>query len=167
MGRLAMILLLLGTFTLAALTPQEKTILRHARDNAIVARTENQKIKTYVEWADQEIARAWQYAAETKAAAEQTGRDINDAYEREKACAKKVEYMEPFWVAGHKWFGLGAIWLGVQMLLKNLLVLAIVLVVLSGLIWLATLAFPWLKIPLAIVGRFVRFLVDKIKNRKK
>ena len=151
----------------SALTPKEREIVLHAKAQLEAAQAEQKHSKDLADWAMQSNQEAWDFAASTKAAADQTGREIDIAHQHEKDQAAYIGTMEPVYKAVTRWFSLGAFVWGAQQLVKHLLILALFATGLLLALWALTFVFPFLMPIFQIVINFFTMILRKIADRFK
>ncbi len=139
-NKLALILFLAVASQAAALTTNERQLVRTARQEiaAGIAKFGEMDAKLQVAGlqateAAQRALEAEQNAQAAQDSASETGRrietlssDIDKAQKRADALATENAKMKPVYDRVHKWFGLGAIFFGLGLLAKNVFILVAV-----------------------------------------
>lgn len=150
-----LLILLLFAASAFALTPTERKIVQHAQTELHAG------IAKYNE-ADARAAAAAQHAGEADAHANDTdgklkvlSGEIETAHKNEQTLAGQVKKYKGFWDAGHKYWGIGAIGLGIGLLFKHLLIAAAVLLALGVGLYIASFFFPVISVGLTVVRKFI------------
>lgn len=124
-----------------------------AKGDTELAKTEFEQAFTISGIVDKSASEAAEAAAKTAAQIGALEQEINTHHENEKRLAALAEKYKGFWESGHKWWGLGAVVLGVAILTKHLFILAAVLVLLCVLLWGLSMVFPALSpVLFAVIG---------------
>jgi hypothetical protein len=163
-------LILFASFSLSfGLTPKEREIVLHAKNQLEAAVAEQQHSKDLAAWAMQSNQEAWDYAGQTKAAADLTGQEIKTAHQHEKEQASYITKLEPVYKAVTRWFSLGAFVWGTQQLLKHLVILALFGIGLMLAFWGLTFVFPFLlpvfRIVTGLLTRFLKSIENRIEKK--
>lgn len=119
----------------------------------------------YAAWADTELANAWRYEVEVGERVSTLSGQIDAAHKHEQELADWQAKYEPVIKQVNKWFGLGAIIYGVKKLAGNILILAAVLAVATGLIYALSFVFPFVGIAYRwVIGVFSR-VVNLVRRK--
>lgn len=118
----------------------------------------------YAVWADTELANAWRYEKEVGERVSTLSGQIDAAHKHEKELADWQAKYEPVIKQVNKWFGVGAIIYGVKKLAGNLLILAAVLALATGIIYALSFAFPIFGIAFRWVKGLVFVVLGKVGN---
>lgn len=97
--------------------------------SAVASALERSKAENELAW--EFVAKAQDKTDETLTRIEPLEKAIKTSHKNEVELAQKLTKYEAFWTSGHKWFGLGAIALGVGLILKHLFIGLAILVVLG------------------------------------
>jgi hypothetical protein len=140
------------------LTPTERKIIIHAKEHLGLAKQENIQAWDEANKAYNKAHEAEQRAAETDKQIDITKGQIKVAHDNEKRLGGLVAKYEPFWIQGHKWWGIGAIGLGVGILVKHLFVTiaVVLLLIVAGLV--LAFFFPFLIPLFRMIGNFFGML---------
>lgn len=165
-----------------ALTPAERSVLRDARSQLKTAISQFQDVNVklgdagkQIEAANQHAAEADgraaaaethaasadQHAAETDAKAKKTGEEIETAHKNEQTMANAVAVMKPIYDQVYKYWGIGAIILGFQILGKHLLILAAVLIGIGLALWIASFFTPVIGIGLTAARKIIAAIIAR------
>lgn len=151
-----------------ALSPAEKKLVHQARAELKKAQTEYSQAKSETAQAKLENEASAQHAKETEDRIAPLSAAIDASHKNEQRLGDLVQKYEPFYIQGHKWWGIGAIIAGFGILATHLLILAGAIITLCVIVWILSML-PWfsfLQIPVQIAGRFFRSLRDKILKKK-
>jgi hypothetical protein len=165
-----------------ALTPAERRVVEDARGKLKEATAQFEQVKAKLGDAGRQIeeankhaaesdaraaaaethaASADQHAAETDLAAKKTGEEIETAHKNEQTMANAVAEMKPIYDQVYKYWGIGAIILGFQILAKHLLILAAVLIGIGLALWIASFFFPVIGVGFKAVRRVTALGITK------
>jgi hypothetical protein len=147
------------------LTPKEREIVLHAKAQLESAQAEQKHSRDLAAWATQSNQQAWDFANATKAAADQTGKEINTAHQHEKEQASYIAQIEPVYKAVTRWWDIGAFVWGAKQLIKHLLILALFGTGLMLAFWGLTFAFPFLLPAFRIALIPFEWLIKHIEAR--
>lgn len=158
-------ILLLTASTACGLTPVEKAQLKQVQALVHTAISKWSESETHIALADQRAQEAIDHALVTDHRADMLQVDLDQHYENEKRLSSMVNQYKPFWDTGHKWWGIGAIGLGLGILLKHALITVAILAIAAILISIFApgaigvvraffgAAMSWIK---NLIGRFKR-----------
>ena len=169
-----LILILVFNCSIAlGLTTNETKIVQHAQKGLVEAQRDykDQRIKTEeaekrAEEADREAQKANDNAAKTSQNIEIVAKQVDDAYEREKALVTRVNQLQELEKEVNSYWGLGAILYGIKVLLKHLFILGIIVAVLGAtLYFLVPAAIPFIKMILSFFGMIFRKIGDLFRKK--
>lgn len=151
---------------LLALTPAEKSSVSKALSKVTQAQAEYARAKA-------ETATAWEYAGNADARAAETDakigplqEQINASHENEQRLGNLVAKYQPFYILGHKFWGVGGIIQGFGILATHLLILIAFLALLVLGIWALSLVFPVFGPIFAIISSFAKRVWASVARRK-
>lgn len=159
----------------SALTAQERKIIQAAQAQIEIAMKDYAATKTALTDAQQAAADAEGHAAQTDQAAAVLKKQVDDAYNQEKALAASVAKMKPVYDECTSKWGLGAIFYGIKELVKHLFIAAIVLGVLAVGVLVLSFFFPLIGVILGaiirvissvfgVLGALLKSLIDRLSS---
>lgn len=163
MDRIKIPLLIIAFLALSALTPAERKIVEHARQELSAGRAEHDKAVADVAAAQQRTSEA---EASAKVTADKIGpleKQIEDAHKHESDLAKQVNDLKKEHDQVHSYWGLGGVLLGFSILAKHLFITILVILGIGIALYVASFFFPVIGVGLGIVRAFLGSLWTRIK----
>lgn len=152
---LTIFLVLLMSFGAMGLTPRERTIVKHAQEHLYVAGLQFNAAQEHAKAADDAMVEANRRLATAE-------KEVKDAHQREIDLAKDNEKMRPVYKQVTSKWGLGAIFFGIALLLKHLLILGLVILSLAAALYALSFMFPVIGIVVKAIGMFFHKLAGTL-----
>lgn len=149
--KIAIFLFLMSFGVCFGLTPRERTIVKHAQEHLYVAGLQFNAAQEHAKAADDAMVLSNRHLA----TAEQ---EVKDAHQREINLAKDNDKMRPVYLKVTSKWGLGAIFFGITLLLKHLLILGLVILSLTAALYALSFMFPVIGIVVKAIAVFIRMV---------
>lgn len=149
-------LLVLVALPLFGMTGEEQAIVHTVRDQIRMAKIQFNNALAQIAISDGRASVAEGQVKYLLESLRVLDLEIKDHVDNERKLADEVENMRPIYKLATSWYGIGAIVLGVGLLVKHLFILAIALLGLALLLWLlSTLGVPGLGFVTRIGGNLI------------
>lgn len=148
---LTIFLVLLMSIGAMGLTPRERTIVKHAQEHLYVAGLQFNAAQAHAKAADDAMVEANRHLATAE-------KEVKDAHQREINLAKDNDKMRPVYLKVTSKWGLGAIFFGIALLLKHLLILGLVILSLMAALYALSFMFPVIGVAVKAIAVFIHMV---------